>query len=166
MEIRKVVLGYLQTNCYLLTQSNEVVIIDPADDADLIIEKCNGYKVVGILVTHHHPDHIGALSFLEQYYKIKHNSFEIKNFSFDVIKTPGHTGDSISIYFPKEQILFSGDFLFNGAIGRCDFEDSSINEMKNSLNNISNLPDNTIIYPGHGEETILKNEKKHFKYYF
>lgn len=166
MKIEILKLGIMETNCYLLKKCAEVVIIDPADNANIIIKACQGYKVVGILITHHHPDHIGALEELEHFYKIKHNRFDIKNYFFEVFETPGHTNDSISFYFPKEKVLFSGDFIFEGTIGRFDFPNSSLSQMRDSLEKISKYPDDIIVYPGHGNSTILEKEKRTFKYYF
>lgn len=164
MEIRKLVLGSLNTNCYILIQNNECIIIDPADNALDIMNICKNKRVVEILVTHHHFDHIGALTELEKYYHIKHNNHN-SNFSYEIIKTPGHTSDSVSFYFKKERLLFSGDFIFYHTIGRYNFEDSSIYDMKKSINLIKNYPDNIVIYPGHGIETTLKEEKE-FNPYF
>lgn len=164
MEIKKLVLGILYTNCYIIIKNNECIIIDPADNAEVIKDACKNYKVVEILVTHHHFDHIGALIGLEEYYHLKHNTHN-SNFSYEIIKTPGHTSDSISFYFKEEGWLFSGDFLFYHTIGRYDFEDSSIYDMKNSLNLIKNYPDNIVIYPGHGMSTTLGEEKKFNEYF-
>ncbi len=157
-------LGSLNTNCYILIQKDECIIIDPADNALDIMNICKNKRVVEILVTHHHFDHIGALAELEKYYHIKHNNHS-SNFSYEIIKTPGHTSDSVSFYFKKERLLFSGDFIFYHTIGRYDFEDSSIYDMKKSINLIKNYPDNIVIYPGHGIETTLKEEKE-FNPYF
>lgn len=166
MKINCLVLGMLGTNCYILENNNEIIIIDPADQSDKIINFCNGKKVVEILVTHHHFDHIGALNDLEKYYNLKHNNFHSSNFNYEVIKTPGHTDDLVTFYFKKDKVMFCGDFIFNGSIGRYDFENSSIEDMKKSLDIISKYPDDIILYPGHGDKTILGNEKRHFKYYF
>ncbi|MBE6148888.1 MAG: MBL fold metallo-hydrolase [Firmicutes bacterium] len=166
MKIEILKLGYLETNCYLLKKDKNVIIIDPAADASTIINLCKNYHVEGILVTHHHDDHIGALLELEKNYELNHNSFLSNNFHFDVIPTPGHTHDSLSFYFPKEKILFSGDFIFKNSIGRFDFPESSAIQMKESLNKISTYPDDIIIYPGHGPSTILGQEKTLFNYYF
>ncbi|MBQ6841378.1 MAG: MBL fold metallo-hydrolase [Bacilli bacterium] len=166
MQVETLVLGQLSTNCYLIKKGKDVLIIDPADDALAIISACNGYNVVGILVTHHHFDHIGALNELEKNYDLTHNFFDIPTFDFEVIKTPGHTDDSISFYFKQEKLLFSGDFIFKEAVGRCDFPESSEADMIESLNMISTYPDDIIIYPGHGPITTLKDEKQNFKYYF
>lgn len=79
---------------------------------------------------------------------------------FKVIETPGHTPGGVCLYNQKNNILISGDTLFKGAIGRYDFSYSSKNLLKESLNKLMLLPDNTIVYPGHGEETLIKYEKK------
>ena len=165
MKIERLVLGILDTNCYIVSKNGYALIIDPADDASYIIEKCKNYKVVDILVTHHHFDHIGALKELEEYYSINHNTYNHDYFDYVVLDTKGHTTDSVSFYFKKEKVLFSGDFIFASSIGRYDFENSSYAEMKKSLDFISRFPDDIKVYPGHGNETYLGIEKNNFKYF-
>jgi hydroxyacylglutathione hydrolase len=77
--------------------------------------------------------------------------------SLMVMHTPGHTHGSISLLGEKE--VFSGDTLFAGSIGRTDFPESSLAEMKTSLQNLARLPDNFIVYPGHGPLTTMGEEK-------
>ena len=60
MEIEILELGFLDTNCYILTKNDKCIVIDPAADYKKINAKLKGKELVGILVTHHHPDHIGA----------------------------------------------------------------------------------------------------------
>lgn len=165
IKIEKLVLGYLDTNCYIVSSNNKAIIIDPADNCEQIINFCKKYEVIEIIVTHHHFDHIGALNELENYYNLKHNDFSKKTLNYEIIKTPGHTDDSISIFFPDEKILFSGDLIFYHSIGRYDFPNSNYENLKESLNIISKLPIDTIIYPGHGPETTLNEEIERFKYY-
>lgn len=82
---------------------------------------------------------------------------------FKVIHTPGHTAGSTSLYCQKEKCLFSGDTIFAGAYGRTDLPTSSKDAIIDSIfNKIFKLPDETIIYPGHGRTTILKNEKNYW----
>ena len=90
----------------------------------------------------------------------------VTDFNYEIIKTPGHTDDSISFYFKEDNIMFTGDFLFYHTIGRCDLENSNILDMKNSLNLISSYSDDIKIYPGHGKDTLLGKEKKLFDMYF
>ena len=165
MNIQVLVIPPLDNNCYIIVKGREAIIIDPSSAKDQIISACRNLTVKEILVTHHHFDHIGALSSLEKYYHLKHNEFK-NTFGYEVIKTPGHSNDSLSFYFPHEKILFSGDFLFNGTIGRTDFKESNPLEMINSLKLISSYPDDITVYPGHGPKTILGQEKRHFSSYF
>ncbi len=165
MNIDVLVLGNLQNNCYIIKKGDICMIIDPSCNAQLIKEKCKGLKVVEILVTHHHFDHVGALEELENTYNIKHNTFP-KIFNYEIIKTPGHSSDSITFYFKDEKIMFTGDFLFYHTIGRCDLPTGNIEDMQKSLKQISKYPDDIKIYPGHGKNTILGEEKKFFSHYF
>ena len=166
MKIDRVITGYLEENCYILTIDSKCLVIDPGDDYPLIEKKIGGNKVLAILLTHDHFDHIGAVDEIKEKYKapiysysnLKEGNFNIKDFNFEVIYTPGHKEDSITIYLKKENIMFTGDFIFKGTIGRMDLPGGSYKDMQESLNKISKYDRNIKIYPGHGEETILKNE--------
>lgn len=82
------------------------------------------------------------------------------NTQFKVIHTPGHTIGGTSLYCEKEGLVFSGDTLFRGTWGRTDLPTSSMEDIMNSIiNKILVLPDNTIVYPGHGKSTMIKDEK-------
>ena len=165
MKIDTLVVGSLQENCYIVTIGNNSFIVDPGDEAERIISACKDKNIKEILVTHHHFDHIGALEKLEKYYNIKHNTFLRKTFSYDIIKTPGHTDDSISIFFSGQNLLFSGDLIFYHSIGRYDFPNSNYNDLIKSLEKISKLSLDTTIFPGHGEKTSLNEEIKYFDLY-
>lgn len=79
---------------------------------------------------------------------------------FKVIHTPGHTCGSISLYCKEENMLFSGDTLFRGSWGRIDLPTSSFEDIITSITNkLITLPENTIVYPGHGKSTIIVEEK-------
>ena len=84
----------------------------------------------------------------------------IGNIEFNVIHTPGHTIGSSSLYCEAEKLLFSGDTLFRGTWGRTDLPTSSFEDIINSITNkLIILPENTIVYPGHGKSTIIKEER-------
>lgn len=77
-----------------------------------------------------------------------------------VIHTPGHTKGSTSLYCEKEKCIFSGDTMFRGTWGRTDVPTGNMEEIMNSISNkLLKLPDDTIVYPGHGKATMIKEEK-------
>lgn len=81
-----------------------------------------------------------------------------------VIHTPGHSPGSISLYMEKEHIVFTGDTLFNRSIGRTDLGDSSFEDIMKSVRELMNLPDDTIVYPGHGDKTSIRTERQENPY--
>lgn len=84
----------------------------------------------------------------------------IGELEFKVIHTPGHTQGCSSLYCEKEGMLFSGDTLFRGTWGRTDLPTSSFESIIDSITKkLLILPDETIVYPGHGKSTLIKEEK-------
>ena len=172
MKIDCVKVGRLRCNCYILECEGQVLVIDPGDEFDKIEKVIGSKKVVGVIITHHHNDHDGAVEEVVNRYRCKvydrYNLVEgindIGNFKFEVIYTPGHRNDLVTYYFYEENIMFTGDFLFKGVIGRTDLEYSSFNDMKKSLIKIYKYSDDIIIYPGHGESSNMKNEKNNNYY--
>ncbi len=89
------------------------------------------------------------------------DKIEFGNYKFQVIHTPGHSKGGISLYCKEENALFSGDTLFAGAIGRTDIFYSSYEEIMDSLKNkLLTLPDDTVVYPGHGDATTIGKERR------
>lgn len=83
-----------------------------------------------------------------------------------VLHTPGHTAGCVCFYIESEDTLFSGDTLFARSVGRTDFPESTPEDLVKSLRNkLLPLPDNTTVYPGHGESTTIGEERK-FNPYF
>lgn len=168
MKIDKVVVGELQTNCYIISLNDECIVIDPGDEYNKIKETIGNKKIIGVIITHHHFDHIGALKYFDKKLildknNLKEQEYNIDNFNFEVIYTPGHKEDSITIYFKKENIMFTGDFIFKDSIGRVDLNGGNIDDMINSLQKMKKYNKNIIVYPGHGGETILGNELKKYR---
>lgn len=82
------------------------------------------------------------------------------NIEIQVIHTPGHTSGGISLYCKEHKMLFSGDTLFRGTWGRTDLPTGSLENIMDSITNkLLVLPDDTLVYPGHGVSTIIKEEK-------
>ncbi len=173
MDIKKILTGPLEENCYVLIKNGNCLVIDPGDDYSKIKEVIGDNNVLAVLLTHSHFDHIGALrNFLtKKSVKIfkksntQEKEYEIGEFTFQCIYTPGHSSDSISFYFKEENAMFVGDFIFKGSIGRCDLPTGSMEEMKKSLERIKEYKDDILIYNGHGEDTTLGAEKANNPYF-
>ncbi len=84
-------------------------------------------------------------------------------FSFKTIATPFHTKGSICLYFEEQGVLFSGDTLFKLGIGRDDLRHASPKDKERSLSRIFDLPDETIVYPGHGGKTTIGDERPYLE---
>lgn len=84
--------------------------------------------------------------------------------TFKIIRTPGHSPGSVSFYCAEENVLFTGDTLFKGSIGRTDFPGGSMFQIISSLRELAQLPDKTIVYPGHGPQTSIGFELAHNPY--
>lgn len=96
------------------------------------------------------------------------SSLTLGSMVWQVFDTPGHTPGSMCLYMPcnsagngssTSPLLISGDTLFSGSIGRTDFPGGSMEEMRNSLKQLANLPDNTFVLPGHGNFTTIGAER-------
>jgi glyoxylase-like metal-dependent hydrolase (beta-lactamase superfamily II) len=164
MIVKTIKVGYLETNCYILIKDNDALIIDPGDEYNKIEKEIQNLNIEAILITHHHFDHVGALSKFKNIKIIDNNleeqEYEIGKFKFEIIKTPGHTSDSISFYFKEENIMFVGDFVFENSIGRTDLDSGNNLEMKKSIEKLKTYPIKTKLYPGHGDATTLEQEIK------
>ena len=82
----------------------------------------------------------------------------ISEFKFDVMYTPGHKEDAITLYFKKDKIMFTGDFIFRDSVGRCDLPGGNADEMVKSIERIVKYDKDILIYPGHGDKTNLGYE--------
>lgn len=168
MRIKTLVVGSYQTNCYILHQEGNVLIIDPGDEFSKIKEEIGEDKVIGILLTHHHFDHIGALEECVKYYhapvfeykNLEEKEYVASNFRFQVYFTPGHTKDSVIYIFNQQEIIFTGDFIFNGSIGRTDLGGNEV-DMQQSIRKFIQIIEHRkeyAIYPGHGSGTNVTYE--------
>lgn len=81
-----------------------------------------------------------------------------------VIETPGHSRGSVCFYCEDEHLLFAGDTLFKGTVGRTDLEGGSMMQIIQSLRHLAQLPDETVVYSGHGANTTIGNELAHNPY--
>lgn len=168
MQIEKVVVGDLEENCYIVSKDDSCLVIDPGDEFNRIKNKIGDRKVVGVLLTHHHFDHVGALKEVLDFYKtelydfnsLQEKEYTVGPFQFEVIFNPGHSLDSVSFYFKEKQVMFVGDFVFLGSVGRCDLEGGSFLQMQASIERLKQFPIDVTLYPGHGQKTTLEYEKR------
>jgi len=200
MKILKFPLGQLQANCYFLIEEDNCLVIDPGDEAAFILEELQRrrLKLIGMLATHGHFDHIMAAGEIQasinvplyinkkdkflldrtietvEYFlgykptiikpiTVKYLTVRqliINNYQLIIILSPGHTPGGCAFYFPNNKTIFTGDTLFKGEVGRYDFPYCSKKDLKNSLKKLSKLPKETVVHPGHGEETTIKEEKQ------
>ena len=188
----------LCANTYVLTDpSKRCVVIDPSVEEAIKYIQENNLKLVGVLLTHGHFDHIRKVDEIVELYHVPFyihqkdeelltnpklncsDRFSRKNLvvkakpSFikegdilnlldlpiKVIETPFHTLGSICYLLEQERVLFSGDSLFNQSVGRMDLPTSDSSLFFSSLAKLMSLDDNIIVYPGHGDETTIKNER-------
>jgi len=179
--------GWLATNCYVVSceETKQAAIIDPGleneTEADLILDyiKKNGLQVKYIINTHGHPDHIsgnaamkeatGASILIHETHQGRANpdqrlkegdEISVGNFKLKVLHTPGHTKGGISLV--GDNVVFTGDTLFAGSIGRTDFAGGSFQEIMQSIKTkLLTLPDNFTVYPGHESFSTIGDEKKY-----
>lgn len=174
LKVEKVEVGYLQENCYIISQNAVCLVVDPGDEIDKILNKIGSLKPIGILITHYHADHVGAKEQLQKKYNLPiydiyhvedNQTFTIGPFHFKTLFTKGHDDTSITFYFEKEKMMFVGDFIFKNSIGRTDLATGNMNKMQESIYKIKQYPNDILIYPGHGPSTILGYEKQNNIYF-
>jgi hydroxyacylglutathione hydrolase len=199
VKIENFVVGPLQVNCYIVydEESRDAMVIDPGDDAGKIIRfiEDNKLLVSGIVCTHAHFDHLGAVRKLQEKtgapvllnkedfeiyrradgqaalwgfhlelppepvrYMAEGDEIAIGKALFRVMHTPGHSPGGICFY--GEGVIFTGDTIFAGSVGRTDFPGGNLAELKKSFTRIISLPPDTRIFPGHGPTTTVKKEKE------
>jgi len=179
--------GWLATNCYVVGcgETKEAVIIDPGLETEsetkkiLDVIKQNGFHVKYIINTHGHHDHISGNNVMKEATSapiLIHEShsghvnadqklhegdvIQVGNYKLAVLHTPGHTPDGISLL--GDNVVFTGDTLFAGAIGRTDFTGGSFQEIMQSIKRkLLVLPDHFIVYPGHESSSNIGDEKKY-----
>jgi glyoxylase-like metal-dependent hydrolase (beta-lactamase superfamily II) len=97
--------------------------------------------------------------------KGERSEFKMAGYLFEVLHVPGHTKGCVALYQKEEKVLFSGDFIFNGAIGRTDFPGSDFRTMRSSLKMIMELPDDVTVYPGHDESFVFGDARRDLQFY-
>ncbi len=164
MKVKRIIVGPLKTNCYLVSSGKEAVVIDPGGDSNLILSQIKKAKVSPKFVvnTHSHFDHTDANSEIlsatgAKLLKNLKEGDEVKVGSekLAVIETPGHTDDSVSLF--GKDFIITGDVLFLGGYGRTDLPGGSDEKMKKTLDRLQEeVLEDIVVYPGHGEPFKMK----------
>ncbi|MDD4624924.1 MAG: MBL fold metallo-hydrolase [Candidatus Paceibacterota bacterium] len=173
MEIKQIIVGKLQTNCYLFVSQKEAAVIDPGGEPGKILlemEKTKA-KIKYIINTHYHFDHVSAneelkeatgaeilihedeknfISFHPDIFLKEGQKIEVGKEKLEVFHTPGHSKGGICLL--GRGFIFSGDTLFDGSYGRVDLPGGSAEEMAGSLEKLAKvIQAGTTVYPGHGK---------------
>lgn len=202
LNVYPLVLGPVQTTCYVVSSQGRAVIVDPAANATKIIQYLGTKKLIpeAILLTHGHFDHIGAVNELAAKYSLPIYAHKSEKEYFDqpevnlstmmyqpfvlsedldyhwladgatltcldtqvkIFHVPGHTSGSLCYYFVKDRMVFTGDTLFKQSIGRTDFIYGNHQQLVTGIKQkLLTLPDDTLVYPGHGDCTTVADEKR------
>lgn len=186
MKIKRFTGGTLESNGYVLyvREGGSCFIIDPGYDPKVFLVYIRNMKLdlKGIILTHHHYDHTGAVDRIKNetgcpvylhredcdmygnqvdVYMEDSDIIDLDGVQLEVIHTPGHTRGSVCIFDGKDRVCFTGDTIFNVDLGRTDLEDGSEEQMIRSITEIiDRWPNDIMIYPGHGDGCTMKKVRK------
>lgn len=181
--------GVVSTNAYLVEDEGKLYLIDPGDNARMILDRIGERKLSYIFLTHGHFDHLlaadeirkatGAYLVASKHARLDDEvscgfaSFGMHGFKpmqADISVSEGDEIDGFkfmetpghtpcSLCIVKGDTMFSGDTLFAGSCGRCDLPGGDYNKMMSSLNRLSQMEGELKVYPGHGNATTIEREK-------
>jgi glyoxylase-like metal-dependent hydrolase (beta-lactamase superfamily II) len=185
VEVHRVVVGPVDNNVFVVRcrATGDAVLIDAANEHELLLELCTSLGVRKVVETHGHWDHIQAVPALrEAGYEVAvtradapmldelgYDMFlddseviEIGRLRIHTIHTPGHTPGSISFMVDGTPLLFTGDTLFPGGPGATQYEGGDFPTIIRSIDELLfTLPPDTIVLPGHGVDTTIGAERPH-----
>ena len=183
IQIEKLELGPFATNAYVLVcrATGDSVLVDTPAEANKIVERLKGTNPRYILITHIHMDHLGAFAELRSTLGVPvaahpldagklpsrpdillndGDTVSFGNIELRVLHTPGHTPGSLC--FLTGQYLISGDTIFPHGPGKTGTPADLRQVIESITGKLFVLPDDTQVYPGHGDSTVLRKEKEEF----
>ncbi|MFR1365927.1 MBL fold metallo-hydrolase [Lentihominibacter sp.] len=186
MKIKRFICGMLESNGYVIYQQDgaDCYVIDPGYGPNVFKDfiKEHSLYLKGILLTHYHYDHVGAVQKLKDFFDcpVYMHRYDCDLYKKDVdvyledgdiiyldgeairvINTPGHTKGSVCFFSERSKLAFTGDTVFNVDLGRTDLESGSESDMRKSIHDIVDTWGNDImIYPGHGDGCTMKTVRK------
>ena len=185
VRIDKIVVGPFENNVFVVRDkhSGEAVLIDAANEHELLLEVCRETGVRRVLTTHGHWDHIQAVTTLRDAgievgiadadaamlpsydFTIPDNDvLTVGGLRFRAIHTPGHTPGSTCFELDGHPVVFSGDTLFPGGAGNTATKGASFDEIISSIDRrLFTLPAETLVLPGHGLDTTVGTERPNLK---
>jgi glyoxylase-like metal-dependent hydrolase (beta-lactamase superfamily II) len=179
-EIYKVVVGPMDNNVFVLRcrATGDAVLLDAADEHELLLDLCKSLGVREVLETHGHWDHIQAVPairnagyavhvtqqdshMLDSYDQILEDDsvFEVGRLRLHTIHTPGHTAGSMCFHLEGSPVLFSGDTLFPGGPGATGYGGDFPTIIESIDRRLFTLPEDTLVFPGHGADTTVGTER-------
>jgi glyoxylase-like metal-dependent hydrolase (beta-lactamase superfamily II) len=183
VRVEKLVVGPFENNVFVVRSkgTGDAVIIDAANEHELLLEVSRATGVRRVLTTHGHFDHIQAVtamrdagidvgiatedaSMLPSYdFTIPDDDvIEVGDLRLHTIHTPGHTPGSTCFLLEGSPLLFSGDTLFPGGPGNTKFENASFDQIIRSIDRrLFTLPGDMLVLPGHGLDTTIETERPH-----
>lgn len=203
IKIKYMTLGPFQTNAYLVadTETNNAILIDPVDNAEVILEAAEeeGWTIKLMIATHAHLDHVlasqaikdatsvpfyiheGCVDMLDgipsqgklfgmgelppaskpdRLLTTESETIKLDSIKLETLYTPGHAPGHLSFYIAEHKILFSGDSLFAGSIGRTDLPGGDYQLLMNSIfSQLMVLDDDVNVLPGHMQPTTIGRER-------
>ena len=186
MEVQTLTLTDYQSNCYVVTSDGQSLVIDPGAPDQGIWDAVADTDVIAIMNTHAHPDHIGGSPQLKKELNVplllhkadrawwrallgdevppdryidEGETINVGSVSLEVMHMPGHCPGQVILLEHSRRLIFSGDLIFAGSIGRTDFPGGSDEQMSDSLRRLDKLEGDWRIYPGHGPVTTLDQER-------
>ena len=184
LTVTKLSVGPFDNNVYLLTdpETGEALLVDAANEAERLLDLLEGLRLVGVVTTHRHPDHIQALTAVLKAHDVwnrahpadaddiagqvgvrpdrplEHgDTIRVGRFDVEVLHTPGHTEGSISFRPPSSQVL-TGDALFPGGVGKTVGRAAFEQAIESAERHLLSLPGDTRVSPGHGDDTEVARE--------